>query len=164
MYSLATVIISALIALFAGCIAGYVFSRGRPGNARNADIEKRLIDAEEALNNYQRDVTDHFARTTELVNSLNESYRDMHEHLASSALKLSTPEISRQLLADAEHQLPGGKHHELHEQQIQAPRDWAPKRQGHKPTLSEEYGLDEQNPDTSDTTVAPEPHSASGRQ
>ncbi|BFM19743.1 YhcB family protein [Gilvimarinus japonicus] len=163
MFSLTTVVISALIALFVGCFSGYIFSRGRSGGSRNADMEKRLIDAEEALNNYQRDVTDHFARTTELVKSLNESYRDMHEHLASSALTLSTPEISRQLLADADHQLPGNKSHTLHEQQIQAPRDWAPKRQGRKPTLSEEYGLDEQGNSTSDDSKTPEPYPAPER-
>lgn len=162
MFSLTTVIISAAIALFLGCLAGYSFSRSRSGASRNADIEKRLIEAEDALHNYQRDVTDHFARTTELVNSLNESYRDMHEHLASSALTLSTPEISRQLLADAEHQLPGGKSHTLHEQQVQAPRDWAPKRQGHKPTLSEEYGLDEHG-NAASASETPEPYPASER-
>ncbi|WP_049723631.1 YhcB family protein [Gilvimarinus polysaccharolyticus] len=160
MFSLTTVIISAFIALLIGCLVGVIFSRGRPGASRNADIEKRLVDAEDALNNYQRDVTDHFARTTELVNSLNESYRDMHAHLASSALKLSTPEIGRQLLGDAEQQLPSGTTHELQEPHIQAPRDWAPKRQGHKPTLSEEYGLDEQGNSTpNNETTEPEPAS-----
>lgn len=159
MYSSTTVITSVLIALFVGCLIGFMVSRSRSGSSRNADIEKRLIEAEEALNNYQRDVTDHFARTTELVNSLNESYRDMHEHLANSALTLSTPEISRQLLADAEHQLPGGSPTKLPEQHIEPPRDWAPKRQGHKPTLSEEYGLHEQDSASAESKLNPEPAS-----
>ncbi|MDO3382867.1 YhcB family protein [Gilvimarinus algae] len=141
MFELTTVIVTALIALLVGCAAGYMLSRAGASSTRSSDLQKRLTDAEQALDNYQRDVTEHFARTTELVNSLNESYRDMHEHLASSALKLSTPEISRQLLADARHQLPGHKGQEIDQPSVEAPRDWAPKRQGSKGTLSEDYGL-----------------------
>jgi uncharacterized membrane-anchored protein YhcB (DUF1043 family) len=154
-FSLFTVIVSTLVALLAGCLIGYLLARTGSGQARNADIEKRLIEAEDALHNYQRDVTEHFARTTELVNSLNASYRDMHEHLAGSALALSTPEISKQLLNDAEQQLPGTTTSTLREQQVQPPRDWAPKRQGHTPTLSESYGLEQ--PDEPTETLATEP-------
>ncbi|MCP8897724.1 YhcB family protein [Gilvimarinus xylanilyticus] len=158
MYSLITVIVSALVALLVGCAIGYVLSRGSQGGGRNADVQKRLQEAEQALDNYQRDVTEHFARTTELVNSLNDSYRDMHEHLAASALKLSTPEISRQLLADAKHQLPGeSRGEELEQSGVEAPRDWAPKREGSKGTLSEEYGFD----DSHSHSEAAEPESRS---
>ncbi|MDO3388336.1 DUF1043 family protein [Gilvimarinus sp. SDUM040013] len=143
MYSLTTIIVTALVAAFIGCVTGYVLSRKSSNGNRPNDLQKRLQEAEEALDHYQHDVTEHFARTTELVNSLNESYRDMHEHLASSALKLSTPEISRQLLEEAQHHLPGNKGHNLEHTHVEAPRDWAPKRAGSKGTLSEEYGLDE---------------------
>ncbi len=142
MFSLVTVIVAVLVSLLIGCAAGYILSRNASSGSRNADMQKRLQEAEQALDHYQRDVTEHFARTTELVNSLNESYRDMHEHLATSALKLSTPEISRQLLADAEHQLPGGGDNVEHAK-VEAPRDWAPKREGRKGALSEDYDLDE---------------------
>lgn len=155
MFSLFTVIVSTLVALLAGCLIGYGLSRTGNGHSRNADIEKRLIEAEDALHNYQRDVTEHFVRTTELVNNLNASYRDMHEHLAGSALALSTPEISKQLLNDAEQQLPGSGFNTLREQQVQPPRDWAPKRQGHTPTLSEDYGLEQPNEPAN--TAATEP-------
>lgn len=143
MYSLTTVILAALITGLIGCVVGFLLSRKTTNSNRSGDLQKRLQEAEEALDNYQVDVTEHFARTTELVNSLNESYRDMHEHLAASALKLSTPEISRQLLADAQQQLPGHKGQALEHEHVQAPKDWAPKRQGTKGTLSEDYGLHE---------------------
>lgn len=148
MYSLTTIIVTALIAAFFGCAVGYWLSRGSNSSHRSNDLQKRLQEAEQALDNYQQDVTEHFARTTELVNSLNESYRDMHEYLAASALKLSTPEISRQLLDDA----PGrpDQNAALEQTQIEAPRDWAPKRAGSKGTLSEDYGLDDTESLTTD--------------
>ncbi|WP_020210192.1 YhcB family protein [Gilvimarinus chinensis] len=156
MFSLVTIIVAVLVSLLVGCAAGYILSRNGSGGGRNAEMQKRLQEAEQALDLYQRDVTEHFARTTELVHSLNESYRDMHEHLATSALKLSTPEISRQLLADAEHQLPGGNE-SIEHAKVEAPRDWAPKREGHKGTLSEDYDLE-----TSETASADsDPHTRS---
>ncbi|MBU2887640.1 YhcB family protein [Gilvimarinus agarilyticus] len=150
MYSLITLIVTALIATFVGCLVGYLLSRNSNGSNRSSDLQNRLQEAEQALDSYQHDVTDHFARTTELVNSLNASYRDMHEHLASSALKLSTPEIGRQLLDESQHHLPGHKGHDLEHTDVEAPRDWAPKRAGSKGTLSEDYGMEEPAPATGD--------------
>lgn len=153
MYSLTTIIVTALITAFIGCITGYILSRKSNSGSRSNDLQKRLQEAEAALDHYQHDVTEHFARTTELVNSLNESYRDMHEHLAASALKLSTPEIGRQLLDEAQHHLPGHKGHSLEHTHVEAPRDWAPKRAGTKGTLSEDYGLSDSAKSASDDVV-----------
>lgn len=143
MFSLATLIITALITLLVGAAAGFTLARGKLGASRTAELERRLAEAEQSLETYRRDVTEHFARTTELVNSLTESYRDVHEHLASSALKLTTPEIGRRILENGTDNLPGGEYPELTDANVEPPRDWAPKHAGEKGTLSEEYGLNE---------------------
>lgn len=148
MFSLATLIVTALIALAVGAIAGSALSRGKLGTSRTAELERRLAEAEQSLDHYQRDVTEHFARTTELVNSLTESYRDVHEHLANSALKLTTPEIGRRIMENGAGNLPGTEHTELTETSVEPPRDWAPKRTGAKGTLSEDYGLEENEDET----------------
>ncbi|HEY7885500.1 MAG TPA: DUF1043 family protein, partial [Cellvibrionaceae bacterium] len=115
--------------------------RRNSSSPRSAELEKRLTETEDTLHDYQRDVTEHFARTAELVNNLTENYRAMHEHLASSALKLTTTEVSRQLLENMQRHLPGERETPLDGSSVQAPRDWAPKRHGSKGTLSEDYGL-----------------------
>lgn len=151
MFTLTTIIIASLVSLLVGSILGVLLSGNLGGNKKNNDTEARLAQTEETLVNYQRDVAEHFAQTTELVNTLTESYRDMHEHLSNSALKLSTPEISRQLLS-SENQLPGANPETstIH-QEVQAPRDWAPKRQGQEGTLSEKYGLENEPLDGGDS-------------
>lgn len=154
MFSLSTVIIACLITLVAGGIAGYLLA-GRGANPqRNSELEQRLTDTEDKLHSYQRDVTEHFAETAELVHNLTENYRAMHEHLVNSALKLTTPEISRQLLGNLKTSLPGNSDQEaqLHAEYVEAPRDWAPKRHGSKGTLSEDFGLS----DTDAHPVVPE--------
>lgn len=141
MFSLSTLVITALITLAAGLGLGLLLARRNDNSPRSAELEKRLTEAEGTLHDYQRDVTEHFARTAELVNNLTENYRAMHEHLANSALKLTTTEVSRQLLDNMQKHLPGDREAPLDGSSVQAPRDWAPKRHGSKGTLSEDYGL-----------------------
>ena len=71
-----------------------------------------------------------------------QSYRQIHEHLATSAIRLASPEIGRQLLKS------GGSSLSLVDadgnplvsaEDIEAPRDYAPKVPGG--VLSEAYGL-----------------------
>jgi uncharacterized membrane-anchored protein YhcB (DUF1043 family) len=59
-------------------------------------MAERLQEAEQELSSYRDDVTKHFTETSRLVNNLTQSYRDVHEHLASSAMKLTNPAISQQ--------------------------------------------------------------------
>lgn len=141
MFSLSTIIIASLITLAIGAIAGYLLASRSAGPQQNSELEKRLSDTEDKLHDYQRDVTEHFAQTAELVNNLTENYRAIHEHLANSALKLTTPEVSRQLLGKMDSALPGDGDTQLSADYVEPPRDWAPKRHGSKGTLSEDYGL-----------------------
>ena len=73
-----------------------------------------------------------------------QSYRQIHEHLATSAIRLASPEVGRQLLKA------GGSDLSLVDEEgnplisaedIQPPRDYAPKVPGG--ILSEDYGLND---------------------
>lgn len=147
MVSVTTLIITSLVFLLLGAVFGALLYSAR-NRADGKSVEQRLQEAEENLQRYQQDVASHFAETAQLVNNLTESYREVHEHLANGALKLTTPAISRQILESANTQLLGSEAMRLREEQFDIPRDWAPKTAGAKGALSEDFGLrDEETPD-----------------
>ena len=144
MFSLTTLVIVGLAALLIGCLLGSLLSRTlSPQQQKARTLETKLQAAEHQLKVYQQEVTDHFAETSTLVNNLTQSYRDVHEHLASDALKLANVDISRQLLSNAngDDTLLGDT--SINEEDCQPPKDWAPKTPGTEGTLSEAYGLKE---------------------
>lgn len=143
MVSIGTLIIVGLVGLLAGAAVGALLFRSLDTRSQNRALEERALRAEGELKRYQQDVAEHFAKTSELVNGLTQSYRDVYEHLANSALKLTTPALSRQILESANTQLLGTGNNTtvLTEEQVEAPRDWAP--QTGTGQLSEEYGLHE---------------------
>ncbi|WP_323816401.1 YhcB family protein [Cellvibrio sp. NN19] len=145
MYSSSALVITGLVCLIAGAGLGvlitYVFREKFLGQG----IEQRLHEAENSLQGYQRDVAEHFAQTSQLVNNLTHAYREVHEHLANGALKLATPAISRQILDSANTGLSPDSKAYVTEQRIEPPRDWAPKAPGAKGMLSEDYDLRDDN-------------------
>lgn len=143
MYTLSVLIGLSVTTFVVGCILGAVLTRTlSPQEKKSRSLESKLQDSENKLNQYQQEVTEHFATTAKLVNNLTQSYRDVHEHLSSDALKLANVDISRQLLKSASKEddaLLGGA--EIKEDDFQPPKDWAPKTPGTEGTLSENFGL-----------------------
>jgi uncharacterized membrane-anchored protein YhcB (DUF1043 family) len=94
-----TVITIGLVCLVIGALIGAIISRTTsPQEKKRREVEKRLQETERKLKDYQDDVTEHFIKTSGLINNLTQSYREVHEHMASSAMHLTNPDISRQLL------------------------------------------------------------------
>ncbi len=147
MFSLSTLVVTSLVSLLVGAGLGAFLLYLFRAQVYSRDLEQRLHEAENTLQSYQRDVAEHFAQTSQLVNNLTQSYRDVHEHLANSALKLATPAISRQILASANTSLLGDEKAYINEQSFEPPRDWAPKTQGSKGALSEDFGLHDEHQD-----------------
>lgn len=143
MFSFSTLLFTALTCLLCGGVIGaFLMFALRPQEKINRDLESQLLDAETKLSDYQQDVTHHFVETSQLINNLTNSYRDVHEHLASSALKLGNPDLSRQIMQAGDGKLIA-KQELSGEEQLRAPTDWAPKVPGMAGTLSEEFGLKE---------------------
>ena len=103
MYSLSTVILFAAFALGIGVVTGVLAIR-RFGSEK--DLKQRLEEAEQQYRDYQAEVTEHFEETSRRVNNLTRSYRDVHEYLASSAMKLTNPQVSQAITQAAQQHLP----------------------------------------------------------
>lgn len=144
MFTLTALIGVALITFIIGCVLGVLLTRVlSPQEQKARSLETKLQDSEQKLTEYQQEVTEHFAQTAQLVNTLTQSYRDVHEHLSSDALKLANVDISRQLLKSAASEEDGllGESNIREEGDFQPPKDWAPKTPGKEGTLSENFGL-----------------------
>ncbi|WP_317930943.1 YhcB family protein [Halioxenophilus sp. WMMB6] len=143
MFSLSALVLTALVCLILGAIIGYlVLGNVGTQSANKRSLETRLQAAEQQLKDYQSQVTHHFEKTSELVNNLTASYREVHEHLASGAVNLATPEVGRQFLGESNRQwLDAENAGDLlaADAQIEPPKDWAPE----KGTLSESFGLND---------------------
>ena len=78
------------LSLAAGIIIGIIGTRLLSVNGKKtAKIEKHLADTESKMNTYKQQINQHFEKTAELVDELNESYRNVHNHLADAAHSLS---------------------------------------------------------------------------
>jgi uncharacterized membrane-anchored protein YhcB (DUF1043 family) len=136
-FSFTILLIVATAAFAVGCLLTLLMTRTLSSSEQKTrDLETRLQQAEENMVNYQQQVTEHFSETAQLVNNLTQSYKEVHEHLTGSALKLANVDISRQLLST---NITSGSNEELPiaDEDFEPPKDWAPS----DGTLSESYGL-----------------------
>ena len=144
------------LAFSVGAIATYLWIRKSGENTDDViDLQKKLVKSEQHLKQYQQEVSQHFITISHLTASVTQSYRDINEQLVSSAMRLASPEIGRQLLKSGGSDLslldPNGNPL-VDLEDVEVPRDYAPKVPGG--ILSEEYGLkDEQEDPKSDRTV-----------
>jgi len=143
-YSLSVLIITALAALITGAVIGAIGVKTMsPEQQRSRDMENRLAKAEAQLSDYQNQVSEHFADTSQLVNDLTQSYQNVHEYLANSALKLANPDLSRQLLEAGDGTLKPADTQQIETEAAAPARDWAPREPGQKGQLSEDFNLSE---------------------
>ena len=78
-------ILSFLLGGGVGCIVAYLmFARNR----RTQHLQLELSQLNERFTDYRDQVTQHFMRTSELVQEMTHSYRSVYEHLASGAQHL----------------------------------------------------------------------------
>ena len=152
-----TVFMVAALAFAAGAIATFVFFRSTDTNADDTnDIQKKLQKSDQQLKRYQQEVSEHFITVSHLTTNIAQSYRQIHEHLASSAIRLASPEIGRQLLKSggADISLLDAEGNPLVSMDdVQVPRDYAPKVPGG--ILSEGYGLADTETDGESDPPAP---------
>lgn len=155
MFSLETLIMVSAIIFCVGGLIGAIISRTLIPPAEQKGLETQLQAARQELGQYQQDVAQHFAETSKLVNNLTQSYKEVHEHLAKGAIQLTNPEITRQILQAGDGQLGLEAHEVINEEDLQPPRDWAPKAPGQAGTLSEEFGLKDEIEDHGAPSTTP---------
>ncbi|WNZ55373.1 YhcB family protein [Microbulbifer sp. ANSA003] len=141
MHSTSVLILVGVLGMTLGAFLAFLAVRGRTSVERSEELEQRLREANNKLEDFQLQVNDHFDQTSQLVHNLTESYKEVHEYLSNSALRLSSQDIGRQMLKAGSGKL---KDNDEKLQDIEPPRDWAPKEPGAKGTLAEDYGLEKE--------------------
>ncbi|MEP4148350.1 MAG: DUF1043 family protein [Halioglobus sp.] len=142
MYSLTIVIVGAAAGLILGLGIGLLWGRqSSPSGQKHREVERKLDQVLQDKKVYEDEVVEHFSDTAKLLNSLTESYRDVHNHLAKGAADLcqgNGPVALDQLENQRDPtEIPADL------ASVQQPLDYAPKTSpDEKGMLNEEFGLD----------------------
>lgn len=154
MVSIEVLVMVSVITACVGALIGALVSRSFITPENEKELEKRLHTSQEELNRYKEEVADHFSETSRLVGNLTQSYKEVHEHMSRSAIQLTDPEISKKVL-EAGDRLGLERGNVIEPGPVEPPKDWAPKTPGETGTLSEEFGLrDEQEEPGIETITA----------
>ncbi|MEQ9463394.1 MAG: DUF1043 family protein [Haliea sp.] len=142
MYSLTILVATGAVTLLVGLGLGALLGRRTSDDGqRLRETERKLDQLSQDKRAYEEEVVEHFTQTAALLNSLTESYRNVHNHLATGAEALCQERgpVSLERLQsrtdDAE--IPA------HLARIQPPLDYAPKASPEeKGMLNEEFGIE----------------------
>jgi uncharacterized membrane-anchored protein YhcB (DUF1043 family) len=148
------IVIIAGLSFITGAISITVFkSFNQVSTNETEEISKKLQKSDLELKEYQQEVSEHFLVLSQLVTNVINGYKDINEHLTKSALRLSSPEIGKQLLKNNNTKLADleAVHQKIDLSNIDIPRDYAPKVPGG--VLSEGYSVKQE--DKSDTDELP---------
>ena len=143
MYSLVNLIIALIIGGAIGSLLGwYSALASRGGNKRKIilELESQLDQARQNKVDYEAEVTEHFARTADLLNKLTDDYRSVYTHLANGADQLCGDQINM-----SEPALSAPPHDATDKPQlveVAQPLDYAPKKPDEQGQLSETFGLE----------------------
>lgn len=131
-------------AIVAALIVGWLLSRLFQGTAGKdkASMRRQLDELKQQHQAYQINVTEHFSRTTELIEELNDNYSRIQNHLNHGAEQFIKPEYRLESARTGEVSLedlaPNASDSET---QFGGPRDYAPKTPDQEGMLSETYGF-----------------------
>ena len=131
-----------------GIAVGILLQKKTANDARRVTrLQQKLTETEDRFTRYQADVTSHFMDTARKVQTLNKTYREVNEQLASGARKLCEGGDVEELIslnfntqANPSHR---GHTIEVPESGVTPPMDYAPKDAPEKGgTLSEGFGFE----------------------
>lgn len=140
-------ILAGLALLIIGLGLGMLLGRrSSPQSQKNRDVERKLDQVLQDKKAYEDEVVEHFTDTAKLLNSLTQSYRDVHNQLAKGATELCQgegPVIAGRLEGSQEETTVPSQPADVH-----PPLDYAPKTSpDEKGMLNESFGLDrDKNP------------------
>lgn len=88
--------IYAVVGLLVGTILGVLISRlTTPGYKKQKSMQKDLEGAKFELEQQKQDLTDHFAQTAEMLDSLGKEYTKLYQHMAKTSSEI-LPNIPEQ--------------------------------------------------------------------
>ena len=132
-----------------GVVLGAVFANRLGGTpTRIKELESQIKAVEERHDQYKNDVSEHFEVTSELIQQMTQSYRDVYQHLAMGAQDLCSTEVANKMLpvgSDAVFETAAPREEAIG---FNPPKDYAAKE---KPdqigALSEDFGLEKTKPE-----------------
>lgn len=153
----------AIAAFICGAVIGaFIYRLLQKDTSRSRRVEQQMDDLQQKHTHYQAQVSDHFLQTAHLINRLNKDYRDIHNHLADGASELCNEESANDLLSLSEDPLLSDNQEERviqadaeiesgaeENDDLAPPRDYAPKADEDKGTLSEDFGLKDKKEEVS---------------
>jgi uncharacterized membrane-anchored protein YhcB (DUF1043 family) len=134
------IVIGAVLAAI-GLGIGILLGRGMsPDRQRFLEAERKLDEALQAKKTYEDEVVGHFTETAKLLNNLTDSYREVHNQLATGAATLCKDvgpiPLGRLQNARDQGEIPSDLAN------IQPPLDYAPKSSPDEPgMLNESFGM-----------------------
>lgn len=141
-YSLRIMLAAGAALAILGLLLGWLAGRRTSATAKKyRDLTRKLEQVEQDKEAYENEVVEHFTETAKLLNNLTESYREVHNHLATGAANLcqGAGPVSLERLENGRDpaEIPA------HLAQIQPPLDYAPKNSpDEKGMLNEEFGFE----------------------
>lgn len=95
---------AALVAIFClilGVVCGLLFGRATNAPYQEAqELKDSLNQVQSEFDTYKAEVTQHFTKTAELVNSMTDNYRNVHTHLAGGAQTLCSGALQLESMND----------------------------------------------------------------
>ncbi|MFY0664575.1 MAG: DUF1043 family protein [Natronospirillum sp.] len=127
-----------------GIVVTLLLSRKHSGSAENVRKQLDALKTEHAR--YQMSVTEHFARTSELIESLNNNYQSIEQHLKSGADALVSHDYKLAQLRQASDVLTDEELHHLGASRDYAPESESESKKAQK-TMSTDHGDSEHDTD-----------------
>ena len=126
-------------AAVAGGLLSRLFLQGE-GKDRSS-LRRQLDELKQQHQSYQINVTEHFSRTTQLIEQLNQQYVQIQDHLSHGAEEFIKPEYRLESARTGETKLEDLAPNNSARDPQSVPRDYATKAPNEEGTLSETYGL-----------------------
>ena len=88
-------VLLAIISFIVGVLMGWLISSILKGSKSAAKLQEELDELQETHAKYKEDVDRHFVQTSNLVNNLTQSYKEVHEHLSKGAQTLCSDDLAQ---------------------------------------------------------------------
>lgn len=130
-------------AVVVAAIVGAILSRllMRTTGQDGQSLRRQLDELKQQHQAYEINVTEHFSRTTVMIEELNNQYHKIQNHLAQGAEQFVKPEYRLESARSGETSLEDLAPPPEKKPSVDFPRDYAPKNANEEGMLSETYGL-----------------------
>ena len=125
---------------------------------RNKGEKGKASEIQEELDDYRRNVTEHFSETAQHFQAIGEQYKSLYQHMAKGAGALCDTTQSEELLGFAAAGVPAieSSKDEHREESPEVIRDYAPEDEVEAASAEPEPAVDTAEPETADQAVVSE--------